>query len=479
VAGPLAAGARWAFLTGLTTRFAPTVFTVVLARILTPADFGLVAVAMVVVAFVGLFQDLGLKQALVQRREVDARLTGAVFWGGIGVGVVWFVAIFLSAPLFGRLYRSPEVVPVLRSLGALFLITPLGLVPEALLLRDLRFRRLFALELLPSIVPGVVAIGLAGLGLGVWALVWGTLAGSALRTGTLWALVPWRPGRPARFGAWRQLMRFGGWVSLEAILGWMIANLDQAFAGRFLGAAGAGVFRMGVALALFPATGVSQTVGRVLFPAYSRLQDEPDRIREGLERCIRLVAIVSVPVGVAAVAYADPVVPVLLGEHWRPAVDVIRILAPAGVLASLVGVAPPLYRAVGRVDILPKFFLVRALVSVPVYWWSAQGGLIPLVMAKLLLTCGFAPVNLWIAVRVFGARIGGVAASVAMPCVAAAVALAGARGLGAALAGALPRAAVPVELVAFAAAYPAVLALVSAACRKELTWLARNLLGRG
>jgi O-antigen/teichoic acid export membrane protein len=423
MAGPIATGAKWAFLASLVSRFAPPLFTIVLARILTPEDFGLLAVAMVVIAFVTLFQDLGLKQALVQRREIDDGLLGMVFRATAAFGLAWFAALFLAAPLFARLYHNPDVVPVLRLLATLFLVAPLGAVPEALLLRGMDFRRLFQADVLPAVVPGLVAIPLALAGLGVWALVWGALAGSLARTIALWSLVPWRPRRRFEAGAWRQLHRFGGWVSLEALLGWTITYIDQAFAGHFLAAAQVGFYRMGVALSLLPATSLAQTLGRVLFPAFSRVQEDRGRFRHGFEKSLRMVALITVPLGVALAAYSDPLVPLLLGARWDPATQVVRLLAVAGILSSLVNIAPPLYQAMGRVDIMPKFFAVRALISVPAYWFSAQRGLFALAATHLVLTLCLAPVNLTIAVRVLGASAGVVLRAVGVPAGLSAAAL--------------------------------------------------------
>ena len=481
MAGTIQAGARWALLTGIVARLGGPAFLVILARILTPEDFGLMAVAMVVIAFATLFQDLGLKQALVQRKEAGEGLRLAVFWGSAGIGVAWFAVLWLVAPWLADAYRNPDVVPIVRALGAVFLVGPLGTVPEALLLRELDFRRLFGVELVPSLVPGAVAVVLGLLGYGVWSLVWGQIAGAVLRTAVLWAMVSWRPtGVPPR-GGWRHLTRFGGWVSLEALLAWSITYLDQAFAGRFLSLAGVGYYRMGVALALYPARGISQVLARVLLPAFSRHQDDPARLREALERCVHIVALVTVPAGAAAVAFADPMVPLVLGERWRPAVPVLQVFAMAGVLSALVNVAPPLYKAVGRVDIMPKFFIVRAAVSIPVYWFAAQRGLMPLVTAKLLLTCLFAPVNLMIAVWVFGASPRRVLAPIAMAGAAAALAAWLAHGLvraGTGFGALPPWGEMAVALPAFGAAYLLLLGVVSARSRQELVWLARTLSGR-
>jgi len=476
-AGSVAGSVRWAFLTGAMARLLPPAFAIVLARLLSPEDFGLLAVAMVVVAFVSLFQDLGLKQALVQRREAGSALKAAVFWGGIGLGGLWFLALWVAAPWLGEFYRSPGVVPVIRSLGALFLIAPLGAVPEALLLREMAFRRLFRVELLPSLAPGVVSITLAFMGWGVWSLVWGTLAGSALRVVGLWTQVDWRPSARPNAAQWRGLFRFGGWVSLEALLGWTITYADQGFAGRFMGAAQVGFYRMGFSLSLLPATGISQVLGQVTFPAFSRVQDDLPRVKEGFEKAVRTVALVTVPLGAGLAAFADPVLPMLLGPNWGPTVGVVQLLAAVGVLSSLVNVAPPLYRAIGRVDIMPKFFLARAAVSVPAYWYAAQHGLLVLTATHLGLTSVFAPINLGVASRVFGSSARSLAGAVGGPVACAAGAFAVARAVSLGIPAGLEPYGVAGAMAAFVLAYGALVRLALRARYQEFAGLFRSVMG--
>jgi len=469
-------GARWAFLSSALSRVAPPLYTIVLARILAPADFGLVAVAMVVVAFAALFQNLGFKQALVQHRDPDPALVAAVFWAGLVLGALWFTIIYLTAPFVAGLYRNPDVVPVLRALGALFLVSPLAAVPEALLLRELDFRRLFAVEVLPALVPGVVAIGFGLAGFGVWALVFGTLAGAVLQTGALWALVGYRPGWPPGRGPWRALLRFGGWVSLEALLGWVVTYVDQAFAGRYLTAAQVGVYRVGFSLALLPATSITQVLARVLFPAFSRVQDDRAQVREGFEKGLRLVALLAVPLGAGIVMFADPVVPLLLGSRWGPTVEVVQLLGVVGVLSALVNVAPPLYRATGRVDIMPKFFMARAACSVPAYWYAAQQGLVALATAHLALTLFFAPLNLGIAARVFGASARSLLGAIGVPALCAGGALAIGPGAGSFMPIAREPLGVVIEMLVFLLAYGGLVRLVSNARYQEFRGVLHGML---
>lgn len=422
MAGTLAGGVRWVLLSNLLARVAQPLFAILLARVLTPADFGLIAVVMVVMTLVALFQDMGLKQALVQRQGADDRLASTVFWLALALGIGWFLLLFVCAPWIGGLFHQPEMVPLVRLMAVQFLITPFGLVQEARLLKELAFKRLFWAEGLAVMLPGATALWLAYGGYGPWALAIGLLSGIAIRTGSLWWMVPWRPGPMSGRGELLRLFRFGGWVSAEAGLGWLIMYADQAFAGRFLGAGQVGLFRMGFALALLPVTAISQALGQVLFPAFSRHQDNLPEVARGFATCLRLISLLSVPVGVMIWQFVDPVLVWLLGAKWAPSVPVVQVLAVAGVMASLVALAPPLYRAIGRVDIMPRFFLVRAAVSVPAYWYGAQAGIVALAQVHLALVLLFAPINLYIATRVFGMPITAVFDALAWPVALSAVA---------------------------------------------------------
>jgi len=402
VNGSVATGLRWTLAGDLLARGGQFLFTIALARILTPEDFGLLAVAMVLVAFLGLFQDAGFKPALVQRPELDDALTGAVFWGSMALGVMWCVVVLMVAPLWASLYGDPRLTSLLRVLAGLFVLRSLAVVPEALLVRSMAFRRLFSVQIFPSLASGVVSICLAWTGHGVWSLVAGVVTADVLRIAGLWAHVGWRPGAPKRGANWAHLLRFGGWVTLEGLLGWVISYSDQALAGRFLGARQLGFYRMGFSLSMMPVSALSQALGRVLFPAFSRRQHNPEALRISYQQCVRVLSVAVAPVGVGLAVWADPLVPLLLGDRWLETIPVLRSLALVGPLSAMVGLAPPLYRAIGRADIMPRFFMVRAAVSVPAYAYGAMQGVVFLALTHLVLVLCFVPINLYIASRVLG-----------------------------------------------------------------------------
>jgi len=403
-------------LSSFATKLSQPLFTIVLARILTPKDFGLMALATVLIALADLFQDMGFKQALVQRKQTSPKLLDTVFWGALGLGLVWYAIIFMLAPMAGRLLDNPDIVPILRTLGLLMPISTLGTVPEALLLRELNFKRLWRAELWSALLPGLLSIALALAGHGVWSLVWGAMLGSTARVGTLWTLVSWRPANLPQKGEWKQLVRFGGLVSLESGLVWVINYTGHLLIGRFLGTASLGLYRIGFSLALTPMTSAAQALARVMFPAFSKVQDHPEQLRSGFEKAQRLMALVMFPVGTALAIFADRLVPLLLGPSWEPAAELVKWLALSGVLrASLGTVNGPLYRAVNRVDIMPRFLLVRAAVSVPAYWYAVTQSLTAFAVTHLLLTMVFAPINTAIAVKLFGASPRRVITAVLVP----------------------------------------------------------------
>ena len=418
--GRAISGLRWVFLGTLMTRVAQPVFTVLLARILAPDDFGVVSVALVFLAFVSLFQDLGLRQALVQRKEATEAVRQAVFWGGAGLGFLWFLAVWMAAPAVAGYYADPHLGGVLRGLSLVLLIGALAAVPEALLQRELEFRSLFRVTAAQALVPGVVGLSLAYGGAGVWALVAGTVAGAVARVVLLWRITGWRiPGGFGK-GGWHGLWHFGKWVSLEAFLGWCISSLDHAIVGRVVGMGAAGLYRVGYVVALLPAVTISGVIARVSFPAFSRIQDQTERVREAYLSILRLVAAAGLPAALFLGLTADPLVRLLLDPRWYGAVPVLQFLSVAGAMSALVNVAPPIYQAIGRVDVMPKFFLGRVLVTVPVYLLAAQYGLIAMAAAHAALALCFGPLNLYIARRVLRVEGRAVLTAVGGPLIATA-----------------------------------------------------------
>jgi len=208
---------KWSAFTEAVSRVASPVVTVILARLLVPQEFGIVASAMIVIAFAQMFWDAGLSKALIQTEYAPSEAGNVVFWTNTSLGLVLYPLLFFAAPWIADFFNSPASAPVLRVLGLQIVIASLSSVQYALFVRDLDFRRLFWIKLATALVPGLVSIPMAVGGFGVWALVTGSLIGQIMNLLLLWFSSTWRPRFQYDHELARKMVRFGFWVMMESL----------------------------------------------------------------------------------------------------------------------------------------------------------------------------------------------------------------------------------------------------------------------
>ncbi len=323
---------------------------VVLTRLLTPADFGLVSAALVVISFSLNFSQLGLGPALIQRPDLQPRHVSSAFFASIGFGLLIAAIIWLGAPLISEFFRMEQLTPVVRVLALVFPITGLATVPESLLQRDLRFRLLANRDILAyGIGYGAVGVGLAVLGWGVWALALAQLTQVLVRTVILLRLSPALvPARPT----WRsfvELMDYGVGQSMSRV-GVILANQgDNLVVGRWLGAVPLGNYSRAYQLMAVPAGLLGDVLDKVLFPTMARVQDDPRRLATAFLRGTALLALVTLPVGVVAAVLAPELVSVAFGSRWAGLVAPFQVLALGMMFRTCYRMSDSLSRATGKV----------------------------------------------------------------------------------------------------------------------------------
>ncbi len=323
---------------------------VFLARILPPADFGVVALALAVIGLAGAVSDLGLEAAVIQRRDLSERHLRTAFTASVLLGLVLSGTLVLLAPLSGALLRAPVLPDVLRALALLFVVGALGGTSRALLRRRLRFRALFWTGSASFLVgyAGVVTT-LAFAGFGVWSLVWGSLAQAALEAALVLGLVrpPVRPllGRAEV----RELLGFGAGVSLNNVVNYAARNGDNLVVGRWLGAAALGLYGRAYNLMTLPLTYLGAATHQVLFPAMSEIQHDRERLGRAYLTAVQLSALAAAPVMAGMAVAAPHMVAALYGPAWTGMVLPLQCLCAAGAFRAVYHVAGAVTYAAGRV----------------------------------------------------------------------------------------------------------------------------------
>lgn len=303
-------------------------YSALMSRLLTPADFGLVAMAGVVMSFGSYFAQMGLEQALVQRSELsddDIRVafTVSVLLGVVATTLLWFVA-----PLVPLYFHNPHVVPILRVMAVSLLITGLSATAISLLKRRMAFETLSKMEVASFVIAyGAVGLGMAFRGYGVWSLLGATITQASL----LCILAYWNVRHSIRplfsWQVFQPLFAFGGRVSVISFLEFLGANLDQLFIGRLLGVRMVGIYNRAFMLVYLPIHNMTTSIARVLLPAFSTLQNDRPRLSQAYLTILSLTSYIVLPTCVGIAAAAGPLVQVMLGDQWAEAVPIVQIVA--------------------------------------------------------------------------------------------------------------------------------------------------------
>jgi PST family polysaccharide transporter len=312
---------------------------VVMARLLNPEDFGLVAMVTIVTGFYDLFTSAGLSSATIQKGVITPEQVSTLFWINILVGAILAMLCLATAPVLVAFYHEPRLLPVALAMGAGFLANAAGVQHIALLQRELRYVALTAMEVTAQFASATIGIAMAVGGFGYWSLVAATLAGPATMTSLAWTITAWIPGKPRRTAEISAMLRFGGTVTLQGAVVHITENIDKVLLGRFWGAAALGTYGRAYQLINIPMANISSAIGWVAFSALSRLQNDPDRYKTYFLRGYSLSISLTLPITLFCSFFADDMVHVVLGAKWEAAALMFRLLTPAALVLTIVN--PP------------------------------------------------------------------------------------------------------------------------------------------
>jgi O-antigen/teichoic acid export membrane protein len=343
-----------------------TIFTVrvgsvaVLARLLSPGDFGIVGMVTAFTGILNLLKDFGLSAATVQRLEVTDEQISTLFWFNIVFGGVLASLLMGSAPLVVRFYHEPRLLSVTIVLATAFIFNAAGVQHSALLQRQMRFTALAAVDIVSLVVSTTVGISMAALGFKYWALVAAAVSLPLVATVCLWLTTGWIPGRPRAGVGIGSMMHFGSTLTLITIIIYIAYNSDKMLLGRFWGAAALGIYGRAYQLISMPTDNLNSAVGDVAFSALSRVQHDPTSFRNYFLKSYSLVLALTIPITIAVALFGPELIFILLGPKWKDAVPIFRLLAPTILVFALINPIGWLMFSLGMVGRSLKASLVFA-----------------------------------------------------------------------------------------------------------------------
>lgn len=396
--------AAWNYLVFALSKLSTLVMMMVLARLLAPEDFGLFALALLVVTLFDCVKDLGVGGALVQSRAPLRNLAPTALTISLVSGLVVGCVVFATADLLAGLFARPELAPVIRALASGLVVSALSTVPASLLRRRIAFRERLVPEVGGALAKTAVAIALAVAGVGVWSLVYAQLVAVVINTSLYW----WRAGVAPRWGfSWPttvELAHYGVPTAAITLLAFAIYNVDNLAVGVRLGTEELGLYSLAYRIPELIILNLCAVVSDVLFSSLSRMQDERDRLGRHYLRTLSVVVAITAPTGTLLAIMAPAVIEVLFGSRYVTADDALTVIALFTVVYSASFNSGDVYKAIGRPGILTAINAGKLLLMAGPVWWAAGRGM----LAVALVLLGVEVVHFCVRIGVV-ARIAGLA----------------------------------------------------------------------
>jgi O-antigen/teichoic acid export membrane protein len=356
----------------------------ILAHLLAPEYFGLVALATLTIDYLSVLNDLGLGSALIQRKKNIDESANIAFTLNILAGIILTGITFIIAPYAAIFFHEPQVTPVLRWLGLTFSLSSFGSVHNVLLQRELNFRKKIIPELGSTIVKAIISISLAIAGFGVWSLVVGQLLGTSVASFLLWVLLPWRPKFSWNATIGKELFAYGfSIMGNNAITVWE-ENFDYFIIGLIYNPTALGIYTLAYRLPQTLVLSILWAMTAVLFPTFSSLQDQKDALKKSFLSVLRYVELLVTPLCLGMFIAADPLIRVVFGEQWVGSIPILRALSLYVWVVSIGYHVGDIYKAVGRPDILIKISIPMFFVRISLLWLGAQYSLVGVGIAHLV-----------------------------------------------------------------------------------------------
>ena len=376
----------WSFVEAIGLQSVRFVIGIILARLLFPEQFGLIAMLYVFIAVANVFIESGFGAALIQKRDATQIDICSIFYFNIMVGLAVAVLLCLVAPWIAAFYHQPILAPLTRAMSVIVVINSFGLIQSTLLSKQVNFKTQTKVSLLAGGMSGIIGIFLANEGFGVWSLVTQQVCNSLFQTAFLWLFNPWRPALLFSFYALKELFGFGSRLLVSGVLNQLFEHIYYLVIGRIFSATDLGLFTRAKSLQELPSHTISGMVGRVTFPVFSRIQDDPARLKRGMKMALTFLVLVNFPIMIGLAVIARPLVMLLLTEKWAECIPYLQLLCVLGLLFPLHVINLNVLQAIGRSDLFLRLEIIKKIlivINIAVTW---RWGITAMIYGMIVLT---------------------------------------------------------------------------------------------
>ena len=357
-------GLFWSSVERFSNQGVQFVFSIILARLLSPSDYGIIAMVTIFFAVAQSFVDSGFSNALVRKTHRVEEDLSTCFYFNIGVGIIAYIVLFLIAPLVANFYNQPILSPIIRITGLEVMLNSLCVVQQALFTIKIDFKSQAKITLSATVISGIVGILLAYQGYGIWALVWQGVASSIVRMGLLWLMSKWRPRTGFSKSSFNYLFGYGSKLLASGLLDTIYNNIYPIVIGKFYNPAQLGNYSRALGWAQLPSANITSILQRVTFPVLSAIQDDTLRLQNSYRRLLKLSAFIVFPLMMGLAAIASPLIRVILTAKWDGCVLYLQILCFALMLYPIHAINLNLLQVKGRSDLFLRLEIIKKIIGV-------------------------------------------------------------------------------------------------------------------
>lgn len=378
-------GLYWSAASNFANQGMRFVFGLILARLLSPDAYGVIGMLTVFLCIVQVFIDCGFSQALIAKQDRTQTDFSTEFFFNIGIGLIGYCLLFISAPFIAEFYNMPLLTSVLRVVGLGVIINSLCVVQSAQFAIRLDFKKPAKLAVITNIFSGVVGIFLAYCGYGVWALVFQQIAGNFLNGILLWILAGWRPTLEFSRDSFRYLWSYGSKILASSLIQQVYDNLYPLVIGKFFSARQLGLYSRAQGFATLPSSNISGILGNVSFPILSKINNDSLRLMRIYRQMIETAAFIIFPLMLGLFAIADPLVKVLLNQQWYDCIIILQLLCCALLWQPISAINLSILKVIGRTDIILKLEIIKRIAGIFSIVCSIPFGIIGMCIGYMIL----------------------------------------------------------------------------------------------
>lgn len=357
-------GIGWSFVDNVASSGITFLVGLILARLLTPAEYGIMAMIAIFIAVSNSIIDSGFSNALVRKINIQRIDYNTVFFFNLVVSLVMYLLLYIASPAISAFFKEPVLIEIVRVIGWVLVINALAIIPRTIFVRNVDFKTQTKVSLISSITSGIIGIGMALSGFGVWSLVGQQLSRQLLNTVFLWIYCNWRPVFEFSKDSFKELFGFGSKLLLSGLLDTIYKNIYYIIIGRFYTSAQLGQYTRAEQFNMIFSSNLTSVVQRVSYPVLSSIQKDPERLREAYRKVIKSTMLITFACMLGLAAVAKPLILILIGDKWLPAVYLLQIICFSGMLYPLHAINLNILQVKGRSDLFLKLEIIKKIIAI-------------------------------------------------------------------------------------------------------------------